>query len=439
MKKGQFLKGWSVILALVTIFSLLTGCGGGKAGSQPAKQTEGTAVKEQPGQKENVTIEFWHHYNVQSEEYNTLTNVVLPEFEKKYPHIKVKSVSNGWEELHKKVLISASSNQLPDVIRSDIAWVPEFQKMNILVALDKDMPDFQAVADSLLEGPMNTAKIKGNYYGLALNTNTKVLFYNKELFDKAGIPVPKTLDEFFSAAKALTKEENGKQIWGYGEPALSGWNICPFIRSNGGDITDPEYKKASGYVNGPESVEIIQRLADLYKEEAMRGFNSGDIPLTDGYGSGRYAMIIEGPWKFSELAAAFPDFKPEVAQMPTGKASAQVLGGEDILMFTTAKKDAAWEFMKYMVDQPAQVAMAKAGQIPVNKAAVDSEEVRAIKNFAPFLEAIKTAKPRPPVSTWSEIDKVLTSQVTLAITGQVPVKEAMDEAAKKIDKLLAEQ
>ena len=150
-------------------------------------------------------------------------------------------------------------------------------------------------------------------------------------------------------------------------------------------------------------------------------------------------MIIEGPWKFSELAAAFPDFKPEVAQMPTGKASAQVLGGEDILMFTTAKKDAAWEFMKYMVDQPAQVAMAKAGQIPVNKAAVDSEEVRAIKNFAPFLEAIKTAKPRPPVSTWSEIDKVLTSQVTLAITGQVPVKEAMDEAAKKIDKLLAEQ
>jgi len=439
MKNYRFLKGWSAILVFVTIFSLLAGCGGDKAGSQPAERTEGAAVKEQAGQKENVTIEFWHHYNVQSEEYNTLTNVVLPEFEKKYPHIKVKSVSNGWEELHKKVLISASSNQLPDVIRSDIAWVPEFQKMNILVALDKDMPDFQAVADRLLEGPMNTAKIKGNYYGLALNTNTKVLFYNKELFDKAGIPVPKTLDEFFSAAKALTKEENGKQIWGYGEPALSGWNICPFIWSNGGDITDPEYKKASGYVNGPESVEIIQRLADLYKEGAMRGFNSGDIPLTDGYGSGRYAMIIEGPWKFSELAAAFPDFKPEVAQMPTGKASAQVLGGEDILMFTTAKKDAAWEFMKYMVDQPAQVAMAKAGQIPVNKAAVDSEEVRAIKNFAPFLEAIKTAKPRPPVSTWSEIDKVLASQVTLAITGQVPVKEAMDEAAKKIDKLLAEQ
>lgn len=453
MKRGSLTKIMSIMLVLFVMASLFAGCGNSKApaDSKPASaakatdnvpkdtEKEKTAEKEK-GEKEKVTINFWHHYNAQSPENKTLNEIIIPEFQKKFPQITVKAVSHEWDELHKKILVSASSNQLPDAARSDIAWVPEFQKMNVLVALDKEMKDFQDVAKNILEGPMNTAKVKGNYYGLGLNTNTKILFYNKEMLDKSGVAVPKTMDEFFDAARKLSRKENGQKLWGYAEPALAGWNICPFIWSNGGDITDAEYKVATGYVNGPATVEIIQKLAGLYKDGAMIGFNKGDIPLTDGYGKGRYAMIIEGPWKFAELAGSFPNFKPETAQMPAGKGgSAQVLGGEDIIMFSNAKKDAAWEFMKFMTGEFAEIEMAKVGQIPVNKLAIESDAVKGIKNFAPFLEAIKTAKPRPPVSTWPEIDNELTSAVTLAIKGQKPVKAALDDAAKKIDELLSKQ
>lgn len=444
MKKNLFGKWMCIVLTMAVFLSLFAGCGNETAdkAATPAPDAEasGNAQSEAKKEGKSITIDFWHHYNAQSQENKILNDVLIPEFQKKYPGITVKTVSHEWAELHKKILVSASSNQLPDVARTDIAWVPEFQKLNILVPLDKEIKDFREAADKILEGPMNTAKIKGNYYGLGLNTNTKILFYNRELLNKAGISVPATMDEFFGAARKLAKKENGQQVWGYGEPALAGWNICPFIWSNGGDITDPEYKTSNGYVNSPEAVEVIQKLADLYKEGAMTGFNNGDIPLTDGYGKGRYAMIIEGPWKFAELAGAYPDFKPETAPMPAGKGgSAQVLGGEDIVLFTTAEKDAAWSFMKFMTDEFAETEMAKAGQIPVNKAAIESDAVKAIHNFAPFLAAIKTAKPRPPVSTWPEIDNVLTSEVTLAIKGEKPVKEALDEAAKKIDELLQKQ
>ena len=386
-----------------------------------------------------VTISSWHHYNAQSPENKTLTTVLIPAFQKKYPNIIVKAVPHEWDQLHKKILISASSKQLPDVARSDIAWVPEFQKLNILVPLNKEFKDFSSIKGGLLEGPMDTAKVKGNFYGLALNTNTKILFYNKALLAKAGLSVPRTMDEFFATAQKLSTKNDTTQVWGYGEPALAGWNILPFIWSNGGDITDPDYKVASGYVNSPAVVEIVTKLAETYQARAMTGFNKGDIPLTDVYAKGRYAMIIEGPWKFAELEASYPEFEAATAQMPAGKGgSAQVLGGEDIVMLATAQKDAAWKFMKFMTSEFAQTEMAKVGQIPVNKTVINSKIVKDVKNLGTFLEAIKTAKPRPPVATWSEIDRTFTDAVTLAITGQRPVQEALDQAAKQIDALLKE-
>ncbi len=415
---------------LRVIAALLAGCCLGAAAF-----AAGTGEKAPAASK--ITLAFWHHYNAQSPENKTLNEVLIPRFVQQHPDITVNAVPHEWADLHQKILVASSSGQLPDVARSDIAWIPEFQKMNILVALDREMADFGAVASKLLQGPMATARIRGSYYGLALNTNTKILFYNAELFAAAGLTPPRTFDEFFSAARKLSGTSGGQQVWGYGEPALRGWNICPFIWSSGGDITDAGCTKASGYLNGPASVGIIQRLADLYQAGAMAGFNSGDVGLTDGYGLGRYAMIIEGPWKFAELEGSYPSFRPATSQMPSGPGgSAQVLGGEDIIMFATAKKDAAWKFMQFMTDEPAQVEMAKVAQIPVNLAAIESDTVKAIKNFGPFLQAIKTAKPRPPVAVWTEIDDVLYAEVTLAITGQKPVQKAMDDAAQKVDALL---
>ncbi|MFQ9526870.1 MAG: extracellular solute-binding protein [Eubacterium ramulus] len=124
--------------------------------------------------------------------------------EEENPGYKVNAVSHEWADLHDKILINASSNTLPDVARLDIAWVPEFQKMNILVPLDPQMGDFNEVAAKLLPSAMSTGMIKGSYYALALNTNTKILFYNADALAAAIIEVPKTMDEMYAAIKALS-------------------------------------------------------------------------------------------------------------------------------------------------------------------------------------------------------------------------------------------
>lgn len=389
--------------------------------------------------KEPVTINFWHHYSAQSAENETLMNVLIPKFEEENPGYKVNAVSHEWADLHDKILISVTSNTLPDVARLDIAWVPEFQKMNILVPLDQQMGDFEDVASQLLPSAMSTGLVKGSYYALALNTNTKILFYNKEALEAANIDVPKTMDEMYAAIKALSgTNENGQQVWGLNEPALSGWNVLPYIWSNGGAITNDTCTQATGYLNSKETVAAVQTLVDLYGNGEFIGFNSGDIPMTDGFGTGRYMMLLEGPWKTAELAGAYPDFQYGTSGVPAGSAgSISVLGGEDIAMFNTGNKEGAWKFMKFMTSEYAQQEMAKCGQIPVNMTALESDTVKNA-DYAPFLEAITTAQARPPVASWSEIDNELTVAMTDMIVNGADVQTTLDTLAAKVDALLAE-
>ncbi len=384
-----------------------------------------------------IVIDFWHHYSAQSAENETLMNVLIPQFESENPGIKVNAVSHEWAELHDKILISASTGSLPDVARTDIAWLPEFQKMGVLVALDEALPDFADVSGQLLDSAMSTAKIGDHYYGLGLNTNTKILFYNEQMLADAGVAVPTTTDELVAAIRTIAgKNARGQQIWGWNEPGLSGWNIGPFIWTWGGAFTNEDQTVASGYLNSPETIAAIETFAELYKEGALTGFNSGDIPMTDGFGTGRYAMMLEGPWKIAELNGAYPDVAYGTAPMPAGDGgSVSVLGGEDIAMFNVADQDAAWKFMQFMTSEFAQTKMAESGQIPVNKAALESETVKA-QSFAPFLDAIATAKARPTVATWSEIDNELNIALTAVLSGQKTAQAAMDELAVIVDGLL---
>lgn len=384
-----------------------------------------------------VTINFWHHYSAQSAENETLMNDLIPKFESENPGIKVNAVSHEWAELHDKILVSASSQSLPDVARLDIAWLPEFEQMGVLVALDQEMPDFAEVAGALLDSALSTANIGGSYYALPLNTNSKILFYNTAMLEAAGVEVPTTMDEWVEAVRKLSgTNANGQQIWGWNEPALSGWNICPFIWSFGGSLTDEEQTVATGYINSPETVNAVETFAMLAQEGALTGFNSGDIPMTDGFGTGRYAMMLEGPWKTAELAGAYPDVAYGTAYMPAGEGgSISVLGGEDIAMFNTANREAAWKFMQFMTGEYAETAMAKCGQIPVNKVALESDVVKNA-DYAPFIQAIETAKARPTVAAWSEMDNELTNAMTAVVNGEKTAQEAMDELAVVFDELL---
>jgi len=386
---------------------------------------------------ESVVIEFWHNYDAGAGQVEVLEKLIK-EFEAENKDIQVKPVYLEWEALKNNVVSGAATGSLPDVLRGDIAFVPQFQSLNVLEEMSA-LSDYKDAASGILEAPNSTAKIDNIFYGIAANTNTKILFYNKTKLQGANIKVPKTLDELWEAALNVS---DSKTI-GMVEPWTGIWNVGPYIWSEGGDVLSPDNSTAEGYINGTVAVKVIQKLADLYEVKALAGpsMDPGAVGDTDGWASGTYALQLDGPWRENLNIDAGVDYG--AIPLPAGSnGSISVLGGEDFMMFKSssdAQKKASWEFIKFMTGKHAQVEMAKVGQMPVNKEALsDPEAIKAIPLLPVFSEALKSAKSRPVTARWSEMENIIATKVAEAITGVKEVKKALDEAAVEIDKLISE-
>jgi multiple sugar transport system substrate-binding protein len=381
-------------------------------------------------------ITFWHAYSADSKEVKALNEVIIPGFKAKHPGVDVVQVAVPYDQLHQKLITAAAGGSLPDVVRSDIGWVPELAKLGVLERLDTAMSDYQTLAGRVFPGTLATNKYKGGFYGLPLDTNTRVQMFNADALAKAGVTAaPKTFDDL----RALGDKLAGKSVTAFADNGLSGWNVLPWIWSAGGDITDADYTKATGYLNSPQSVAGVQLLFDLYgKGQLSKGVlgGTGSTPTDQGLAKGQYATILDGPWMYPIFASSFPNFKLQAAPVPAGPGgSVSVVGGEDVVvMKTSANKALALEFTRYLLSDEAQLAMAKVGQMSVLK---DLDVVAVDPNYALFVEQLKTAKPRPVVPAWPKIDDLLQKKLQAAFRGETSIQQALDSAAAEIDKLLA--
>lgn len=422
-------------LALAAALAL-TACGTGGSGASDTNAAP-TTLATSAAVSGDVT--FWHAYSAGGGEVKTLEDTVIPAFEAKYPNVHVTAVQVPSADMHQKLVTGVAGGALPDVIRADIVTVPELASLGVLVPLDEAMPDYQQLADKMFPGPVSTNLYKGRYYGLPLDTNTKVVISNPAGLAKIGATqAPATLDELAAAGKQYGPQ--GQYVFAEGGSGL--WNISPFIWSNGGDVTNADYTKSDGYLNGPKSVAAIQMLVDLYNENAIPDAilgGTGGVTTADGLGQGLYPSVIDGPWTYPNAQTSFPDVALQASPMYSGDGgSVSVVGGEDIVLTQSSKnKDAAAAFIRFMLSDEAQIAMGKAGQLSaVQSLAPQMTQIHDY--YAPFLEQLKTAKARIPTPSYAKIDDIVTKAVQSAIQGGVTVQQAMDQAVAQIDPLLAQ-
>jgi multiple sugar transport system substrate-binding protein len=387
-----------------------------------------------------TTITFWHAYaeNPSAPEMQRLTKIVIPRFEKLNPTIKVEQVPFSYGNLQQKLTTSVAGGTLPDVIRADLAWVPQYAKLRAFAPLDRVMPDFQRYARAMYPGSLATNYYKGHYYGLPLDTNTRVLMYNKDALSSAGISSPPTT---FADLRADAPKLKAKGIYLFADGGTGGWNVLPWIWSGGGSLTNKTFTKATGYLNNSKSVAAVQLLVDLYRDGAIPSLIVGDTGATgteDGLATAKYATILDGPWMFPIFAKAYPAFKLQTALVPKGPGgSISVVGGEDIVMSQASKhRTAALQFIRFMASPWAQEQMAHAGQMPT-RIDVGKQLTKINGYFGIFAKQLQTARPRTPSPNWPQIDSVLGNAVASAIKGSQSTKSALDDAARQIDALLA--
>lgn len=400
-----------------------------------------TLIASQTSVKEStITLTFWHIYNETSPENEMLVGTLIPMFEAKHPNIKIQPLSVPYEDFRRKLITAISGGVAPDLIRSDIIWVPELADMGALEALDESMTDFTDYQSAVFPGPLSTNLWNGHYYGLPLDTNTKVWLYNKEMYDAAGIQAPpKEISEILDSCKAIKK--TNPDAYFFATDGTFAWTVLPWIWSMGGDILDPKMTTASGYLNGPKTVAAYELWLKMYEDGCMSPLVLGSgVDVWTGFAQNMYASLDNGPWTFPIIQSQFPEKQINFSLFPSGEGgSIDVVGGEDINLLTQSKhKEEAIEFIRFLLSPEYQLKMAEVGQIPVLLDVANSDIMKNHAYYPIFMEQLKTARSRPAHPKWTQMDQIITDAGQLILRKEMTPQQALDEATAKIDALLKE-
>lgn len=387
------------------------------------------------GGREGATLTIWETYNDQ--EHPVFTEIVRM-FEQAHPGCTVDVVRLPFAGAEPKIITALTTRTEPDIARVDVSFLAKLAHRNALLQLDARVPS--EFANEILPVALASCRYRGQLFGLPDQTNGLCLFYNRELFRKAGLDPdrsPATWDELIAYGKRLTNRDEG--VFGIGLRNSLWWSL-PFFYTHGAALLSDDGKHC--LLNSPEGVRAFQLKVDMYRKHAIEGgaWRAGGIVDDLGFQNGRYAMILNGPWAVESLKKTGIDFG--VGLIPAGPGGSRTnVGGNDLVVFrSTENPDLAAEFLMFVASETVQRMWSTSlGQIPVNVKAMDAVLAEEHPYLSVFVEQMKTAIPRPQTPYYPEIEALMNPEMQAALDDTKTVKEALDAAVAEIDKMLSEE
>jgi multiple sugar transport system substrate-binding protein len=339
----------------------VSACGGGGGGSTTTQAANG---------KTSGTITLWAR-----DTEKAFINVLADAYNKNHgAKVKVTIVPSG--NFVQKFGTASSSGSGPDVASIDLVYLPYFASKGVLedvTTVANSLP----YKDSLSQAHRNLAQYNGKTYALPFTAEASVMFYNKDLFKKAGLnpdKPPTTYAEMLTAARAIHKL--GPDTYGFTfAGSCGGCNIfefAPHVWASGGDVLSADGKKAM--LNSPQVTDALNFYHQMVSEGLVPPSAKTDSGVAQpaAFQSGKVGMVNLGAFFVGTLLG---DKKVNFGVAPIPGATggtASFAGGDEIAVTKGSQnKVAATEFVKWATSEEAQTILAKAAIVPVRTDLLD--------------------------------------------------------------------
>lgn len=411
----------SIILVFLFLFTaVLAGCGGSSG---------------EAGGKKVINVALW------DENVKDTVNKSIELYKKNHPDVEVKVTYTPWADYWTKLKTSLAGNSGPDVFwmngpnfyaYASKGWIKDLQPL-----IDESKLDTSVYTDALID----LYTYNDHLFGLPYFLDAVGLYYNKELFDKAGVSYPDsswTWDTVEQNAAKLTDKQNG--VYGYTALIDSQSGYYDLIHQAGGYIIS-EDKTKSGF-DSPEALSAFQwekKLMDQgYSPNAQQQLETKPLQL---FGSGKAAMFPAISVSAPELYKLLGD-KLGVAPLPAGKQKATIVHGLSWAMNEKTKhQQEAWDLIQVLSGKEGEQYLAESGfSIPAYKG-TEEGWLKSIPSLdlKVFVDSLDFAVPYPVSERTAEWQDVETKELQDAYLGKKSFEEALKTVADKMNEILAEE
>ena len=379
---------------------------------------------------------------------------VIEDYQKLNPNVEIilENVGSG-NEYWMRLQTMLAADSCPDVVypATHQAYLLSQNKqlINLMPFVKRDKIDLKAYIPAVLDFYME----KDVLFGLPIDTASLVIFYNKDMFDEAGVPYPTdnmTWDELITMSKKLVKDKDGDgRIDQYALHLDSNiyWKIVTY-HMTGKMLFDDLKNPTKLLLKNKDQIQAIQYFADMMVKHHIAPTPSMRADISDMFLAGNAAMNIIGHWRVPTYNKSVK-FNWDVAALPRGKYPANRGDGSCFAISKDTKNpEAAWEFVKYLAgpDAPGVKKLLSLGQmVPAQTALLDSDLFlktpgQRLINKKAFLawNNVLLSPYQPFHEIFNEVDNTIRAAFAELWEGKISAEQAVKNATPKLETLLLE-
>jgi multiple sugar transport system substrate-binding protein len=367
---------------------------------------------------------------------------LLQDFRREEPGVVLRIEQLPWSAAHEKLLTAFAGDATPDLAQMGNTWLPEFVALGALEPLDALAQPAQGVdrAD-YFQGIWDTNVVGGKLYGLPWYVDTRVLFYRRDLLQRAGYAEPPRSwgewKQMLLAIKRLVGPERFAVLLPLNEydplVALALQQSDPLLREGGryGNF------RSAGFAR------TLNFYLSMYTQQLAPPASSNQVAnVWNEFGRGYFSFYITGPWNIGEFKRRLPAELQDAwmtAPLPGPDGpGASTAGGSSLALFARSpRKAAAWKVVQYL-SRPAvqQRFHAMTGNLPPRRSAWLGEALQRDPYTAAFGDQLERARPVPQVPEWERIATELRVVLEAVVHGDLPAARMAEELDRRTDRIL---
>jgi multiple sugar transport system substrate-binding protein len=402
------------------------------AAAQDASPSAGTDIAPYNGEKASITYGYWDAAQTDAIESQ------IKKFNEEYADISVEPQIVPWADYWTQLQTAVAGGKTFDVFWINTASLPVYASVNALLPITS-IVGTGGIDPALLPASLvESYAWQGVQYGLPRDFDTIALFYNKDIFDKAGVAYPDdtwTWETYRSVAEQLTDTDNG--IFGAGLQTSWQENYYNFIWQNEGRLLNDDL--SASLVGEPPAAEAIAYLTEFFTSELTPSIAiQQSNPVADTlFPAGQVALLTGGSFRAGAYAKA--DAKIDVAPLPQGKKRASAIHGlANVIWAKTESPGASLEFVKFLHGEEGETILGESGATIPAYQGLQQSWINASPdlNLQVFIDAVEygVSVENPPVGFQWQI--AIQEVIIKGWNGEIPVEEIAAEAAKAADAAL---